>query len=388
MKSNPGGQIDIKDILGRDRLIATLWDALEQQSVIMTAERRIGKTSVIRKMQAEPRADWVPVLQDLEGLHSAHDFAVAVYEKVLEHLAGWRKLSHKAKAFFESIGGTEIGGVLTLPKGEKQHWKYLLIHSIEDLVTQQDPKRLVFFWDEMPYMLDNIRSREGEDTAMEVLDVLRSLRQHKAGFRMVLTGSIGLHHVLAALKAADYKNEPFNDMYAVEVTPLAPADGQELARRLIDGEQLKAADTGKAAEAIAEQGDHFPFYVHHIARHLKVTGRTADPDQVVEAVHEQMIAPNDPWELSHYRSRLVDYYPKEEKVVTAILDTLATAAKPVPVDGILAAVKSQTPFDDRNRLLQLLRLLERDHYVGRSPEGHYHFRFPLIRRWWKLDRGL
>jgi hypothetical protein len=205
---------------------------------------------------------------------------------------------------------------------------------------------------------------------------------------MVLTGSIGLHHVLTSLKAADYRNEPFNDMYAVEVTPLAPADGEELARRLIEGEQLKAVDAGKAAAAIAEQGDYFPFYVHHIARHLKVTRRTADPDQVVAAVHEQMIDANDPWELSHYRTRLADYYPKEEKVVTVILDTLATAEKPVPVDGILAAVKSQMPFDDRNRLLQLLRLLERDHYLGRSPEGHYHFRFPLIRRWWKLDRGL
>src|SRR5258707_12969061 len=161
MKSNPGGQIDIRDIVGRDHLIATLWDALEQQSVIMTAERRIGKTSVIRKMQAEPRADWVPVLQDLEGLHSADDFAVAVYEKVLKFLTGWRKLARKATAFFESIGGTEIGGVLKLPqKGEKKHWKPLLIHSIEDLVTQQDPKRLMFFWDEMPYMLDNIRSEE------------------------------------------------------------------------------------------------------------------------------------------------------------------------------------------------------------------------------------
>jgi hypothetical protein len=388
MKSNPGGQIAINDILGRDHLIATLWEALEQQSVIMTAERRIGKTSVIRKMQAEPRMSWVPVLQDLEGLHSADDFAVAVYEKVLEHLTGWRKLSRKAKAFFEAIGGTEIGGVLTLPKGDKKHWKALLIHSIEDLVTQQDPKRLVFFWDEMPYMLDAIRRREGEDTAMEVLDVLRSLRQHQAGFRIVLTGSIGLHHVLTRLKATDYKNEPFNDMYAVEVTPLAPADAQELARRLIDGEQLQAADAGKAAEAIAEQGDYFPFYIHHIARHLKVTRRTAEPDQVVEAVHEQMTDSNDPWELYHYRSRLADYYPEEEAVATVILDTLATAEKPVPVDGILAAVNAQTPFDDRNRLLQLLRLLERDHYLGRSREGHYHFRFPLIRRWWKLNGGL
>ncbi len=388
MKANPGGQVDVQDILGRDPLIATLWDVLEQQSIIMTAERRIGKTSVIRKMQAEPRANWVPVLQDLEQFHSADDFALAVYEKVSTFLTGLKKWARRAKEFFEGIGGIEIGGVLKLPANRERHWKNLLVHSIEDLVTQQEPKRLVFFWDEMPYMLDNIRRREGDDTAKEVLDVLRSLRQHTAGFRMVLTGSIGLHHVLGALKAADYKNEPINDMYAVEVTPLALADARELARRLINGEQLQTADVAESAAAIAEQGDCFPFYIHHIARRLKVSRRPAAPEQVAAVVHEQLLDANDPWELAHYRTRIPSYYPKEEEVVTAVLDTLATADKPAAVDAILAAIKSQTPFDNRNRLLQLLKLLERDHYLGRSPEGHYHFRFPLIRRWWKLDRGL
>jgi len=55
MKANPGGQIAIEDVVGRDQLIQTLWDTLEGTSVIMTAERRIGKTSIIRKMNAQPR---------------------------------------------------------------------------------------------------------------------------------------------------------------------------------------------------------------------------------------------------------------------------------------------------------------------------------------------
>ncbi len=71
-----------------------------------------------------------------------------------------------------------------------------------------------------------------------------------------------------------------------------------------------------------------------------------------------------------------------------ILDFLATCDLAVPVDTVFSAVKSQMTFDDRNRLLDLLKLLQRDHYLARSPEGHYRFRFPLIRRWWTLDRGL
>ncbi len=47
MKANPGGQIDLRDVIGRDEIIAQIWDTLEQQSIRMNAERRIGKTTII-----------------------------------------------------------------------------------------------------------------------------------------------------------------------------------------------------------------------------------------------------------------------------------------------------------------------------------------------------
>jgi hypothetical protein len=102
----------------------------------------------------------------------------------------------------------------------------------------------------------------------------------------------------------------------------------------------------------------------------------------------QLTGANDPWELGHYRSRIQSYYPKEEKIALAVLDFLATCELPMPIDAIFSAVKSRETFGDRERLLDLLKLLQRDHYLARSPEGRYRFRFPLIRRWWTLDRGL
>ena len=45
MKANPGGQIDLEEIVGRDQIIEQIWDTLEQQSITMNAERRIGKTT-------------------------------------------------------------------------------------------------------------------------------------------------------------------------------------------------------------------------------------------------------------------------------------------------------------------------------------------------------
>ena len=53
MRTNPGGGLAPEEVVGRDALIADLWDKLERHSVMMTAERRMGKTSVLRKMLAQ-----------------------------------------------------------------------------------------------------------------------------------------------------------------------------------------------------------------------------------------------------------------------------------------------------------------------------------------------
>jgi hypothetical protein len=60
----------------------------------------------------------------------------------------------------------------------------------------------------------------------------------------------------------------------------------------------------------------------------------------------------------------------------------------VAVDDLLVMLKGASTFDDREHLLRLLSLLERDHYLQRAGNGQYQFRFPLIRRWWKINRGL
>ena len=61
MKANPGGTIHPSSIVGRDLLITLIWKRLEQQCVLLNAERRIGKTSVIRKMVDQPPQGWFGV---------------------------------------------------------------------------------------------------------------------------------------------------------------------------------------------------------------------------------------------------------------------------------------------------------------------------------------
>ncbi len=89
MRANPGGSLDTKDVLGRDGLIQLIWDTLEIKSVRLEAERRIGKTSIIRKMRDEPHGGWSPIYMELERIHSAEELAEAVSTEVDALLSRW-----------------------------------------------------------------------------------------------------------------------------------------------------------------------------------------------------------------------------------------------------------------------------------------------------------
>lgn len=139
--------------------------------------------------------------------------------------------------------------------------------------------KLLFMWDELPFMLMNIRDGEGEQIAMQVLDHLRWLRQTHSGLRMIVTGSIGLHHVLTSLKEKNYGNSPVNDMAPIDVPPLTETDGALLAKSLVDGEGLKSTDklARRRIGAIGREADQFPFYIHHIVRGLRFKAWTPRP---------------------------------------------------------------------------------------------------------------
>jgi hypothetical protein len=384
----------IKDIFGRDPFIASLWRLLEGNSVRMEAERRIGKTSILHKMEAQPPPGWEPVSLDLEKVHSAAEFAELVCKKVHERLTGWKKEGKRILRFLGLLGGGQFGPIKFPEK--KNHpdgyWKKLLTEAVEDLVEQQAVagKRVVFFFDEMPWMLAAIADpkRDGEQTAMEVLDVLRGLRQSSTtgqGFRMVLCGSIGLHHVLGTLKQQGYGNQPVNDMMFVEVPPLEPSLATELANHLLAGEGLKGDPT--AAGVIAELTGGFPYYIHWVVSELRMSGGPVTSGDVDLVVKKLLTAPHDPCNLRHFRERIDRYYPKEEKLVLALLDHVAKNTGPLGQAELINVAKTTGPADE-DRVRELLRLLAVDHYLNRDTDGLYTFRHALLRRWWVIERGL
>jgi len=387
MKATPGGNLSPDEVYGRDVLIEMLWDRLETQSILINAERRIGKTQVLRKMAHQPRTGWKPVYRNLEQVHSAQEFAEQVFNDVQESLDS----GTRAKNFIQRLFEENETDYFNL---QSRTWKKLLTSAIEDLMATDQTDRLVFFWDEFPYMVDSVRRNDGPRVAAEVLDTIRSLRHEQDRFRVIFAGSIGLHHVLRKLAAEGIPTSAKNDMFPVTVTPLAPGDAEALARDLLQGEAIASDNQAAAAATIADEVDYFPFYIHHVVAALKIEQLSASDDIIRDFVARQLVDASDPWQLAHFRSRLPTYYPdsNDADCVARILDVLALTDDPtvtLTVDQILEHASGPgAALKDRDDLLRLLRLMDADHYLSRDTDGRYCFRFPLIRRWWKVDRGL
>ncbi len=269
MRANPGGYIPPNEVIGRDALIAQLWQILERQSVVLTAERRMGKTTIVRKMAAKPPSGRLTVYHELEHLNTPLEFVQIVYDDVREHLSRSTRATKRVIDFLNQLGGTEVGGIIKFPDRMASEWKTLLTKTIEDLVEHQE-RPLIFFWDEMPMMLDNIKKRNGEPGAMDVLNTLRHLRQ----------------------------------------------------------------------------------------------------------TH-----PN--------RARIDTYYtPTERPFALNLLDALATSDRPLAFDELFNRLKSRVVTEDSETVRDVLCSLQDDHYISRGQDGTYQFRFSIIRRWWRLERGL
>jgi hypothetical protein len=242
-------------------------------------------------------------------------------------------------------------------------------------------------------MVEKIKREEGGKAAVDLLDTLRDIRQTHHNIRMVFTGSIGFHHVLSALAEEDVVSGLVNDMKRLNVEALARTDGMLLAKKLLIGERLAVADMEGTTAALHDLTGGIPYYIHHIVADLIPHGSAA-PEDVLRKIQDALTDPNDPWYMRHFNTRLPTYYQERAPAARTVLDTLAKADSPLTLKALQDAVNANSNAAgtelDRHAMLELLRKMMQDHYLTQEREGEkrYGILFPLIKRWWLIERGL
>ena len=388
MQINPGGRLAMEDVVGRDDEIARYWRVLERQGLVISAERRIGKTHIVWKMRDECKPGYLPFYQDLEDVHTTADLTRSIYDTVRQSLSALP--ARKAQfAKWSALLPERIGGV-DLPTGDSMR-QALLDGAFDDLIGIADGRIILMLWDEFPLMLHNIQEREGADSAIRLLDRLRALRlRHADRLRFLFTGSIGLHLVLRSLRRAGHANDPVNDMMPHTVPPMTDVDTAALAAALLRETRAVPAQVPALAARIASEVGGFPYYVHHVVDQLHQLGRPPTPENVSSAVDRPVYDAQDPANFNYYINRLSSYYADDERALALLLlDTIAAQPSHVPTRELINLCRHKDPSVEDEQLRDVLTVLDQDHYIDgkKSANGAaYDFRWHLVKRWWKEKR--
>ena len=203
---SPGGQLPPDEIVGHDDEIARAWEMLDRASLRLNEPRRIGKTSFLIKMEVNPPPGWACVRQSFQGVNTIKEMAERALSGIAKHQSVPKRASDRAK---QLLGGAKVTAkvdevTFELSPAFRDDPVRALEIGLRNVAAALDNGRLLLAWDEVPDMLYDVALNEGAEVAGRLLAVLRRFREEFPGpIRWLLTGSVGLHHVLRGIDRGD-----------------------------------------------------------------------------------------------------------------------------------------------------------------------------------------
>jgi len=382
---------------GRDEDISILTRKIgEGAHISLVAQRRMGKTSLMKELQRRLEGPYICLFLDLQKASVPAD---AVTELALL-LKPYDKLWAKVKGGFANMFGVVSGGIEEISLGEiglklraglnSGNWMEKGDEMFRILAKSDRPVLLMI--DEVPLMVNRmLKSGEGRIIRENVTEVDRFmswLRQnsieHQGKVMIMLSGSIGLEPVLhqAGLSSV------INNYQAYDLKPWDAETAIGCLRAL--AHNYGVVYQGRAEEVMVEKlGCCIPHHVQLFFSHvLDRCERRGDlrfsSDEVEDLYDSEMLGLRGHAELTHYEERLSLYFSNERLLlVKAILTETA-------ITGRLAGPKLQALQDEfavkdacsDEVIAEILRVLEHDGYL-RKTAGGYVYESKLLRDWWR-----
>jgi hypothetical protein len=402
MKRALGNWVVGDDFWGREPELHLFMEDLEEgANVLLTAPRRVGKTSLMREAARRLEGRFTCLQIDLQKAHSAADAIVEISIATRPYLNLWGKTKglfgsalDKITGAVESLHVHELA--VTLRSGiTAKDWQPKGDRLLEVLAESERP--VIIFLDEVPILVN--RLLQGEDfnitperkaEADAFMSWLRenSIR-HRKKLRIVVTGSIGFEPILhlAGLNATlntftPFTLGPWNDDTATEFILLA---AKEYGLTFVQGAEK---------QLIFRLGACIPHYVQvffdRIYKHAKLNGFSEIPPSVVDEVYDsEMLSVRGHAELTHLEERLrmvlgpsLFPFALELLTETAVTGSLTREA----ADAIAARYQMEDKLVS-DRLHEVLGILEHDLYLKQNISGEFVFVSKLVRDWWRARFG-
>ena len=391
MKSSIGPWVSGGNFFARERELQILKTRVRDGNhVLLTGQRRMGKTSVIQELGRRLDAEgWIFLFTDVEGATCAEDV-----------IADIAQATHSVRPIMSRIGTTmkrlvgrveEIGAHVFRVKFRTglnagnwlRHGEELLSHC----AAHEQPVLLVI--DELPIFLKRVLFRkDGVQLVDEFLSWLRGVLQgiEDGSLVLIVSGSIGLTPLVNRLGISDRINhlEPFR---------LGPWDRETSVacfRRLVESYELRVED-GVANAVYDALGVGIPYHVQSLFARLWDQATMQERGVTVkdvEEVYRTLLSPFGQNDLVHYKTRLKEAL--EDESHTIAMDILAEAAtQEVFTPGArrcLEGLYAGEGNDARGRIADTLEILMHDGYLEASEDGH-RFSSRLLKDWWSWNHA-
>jgi hypothetical protein len=229
------------DFYDREREVGEIWHLVARDHVLLLAPRRVGKTSLLYRLQDKPADSWRSLYLMVESVDSEPRLVARMLSAVYQlepSGALWSKLGKGVRAVLERVGKASAGPVeLDLTHAVGQHWEEIG-DSLMRLMRGIRGPTLVML-DEFPIFVRRmLRLDKGLERTRLLLDWFRVLRTdqavEEADVHFLLAGSVGLDAVVTRVQMSG----TINDLETYRLGPLSAEAADRFLELLGQGEGL------------------------------------------------------------------------------------------------------------------------------------------------------
>jgi uncharacterized protein len=371
------------DFFDREQDLERLWRRLAQDNVLLLAPRRVGKTSLLHRVEhtAEhhgSRAVYVSVADRTREI----DFIIKLYEAIGRIESGGKAIGaalRRVRRRLPRLRKLEIAKIVTaeFADASTEAWQELGDALLQEL--RDTKQRWVLLIDELPLFVLALLVH-GRERTRTFLNWLRESRIDEAAslsVRWLMAGSIGLDTVAARERLGD----TINDLAVESVGPFARGDADRFLRVLAESHDLVLVDEVRV-HILDRIGWLIPFHLQLVFSALLNLGASRPSVADVEQAYLSLLQPAHKVSFDWWVQRLHDELGKLDaghalQMLAAVARSEAGASRSVLTELLHARGLQE---EDHHRFL--LDGLETDGYLV-IESGRYIFRSPLLRDYWR-----